>query len=146
MEKYVSNSYLDTVKIAEEFSKSVNNGDIILLQGDLGAGKTAFVKAFIKALGASDDMVTSPTFTIVNEYNVNDKRVYHFDLYRINDINELYNIGIEEYLYSDAICFIEWPERAMELFNNNVVVVNILKLGETAREFIIEKGLNSWLF
>ena len=139
MKKYISNSYLDTVKIAKEFSKSVNSGDIILLKGDLGAGKTAFVKAFVKNFDVSDNIVTSPTFTIVNEYNIKDKRIYHFDLYRIKDVSELYNIGIEEYLYSDAICFVEWPERAIELFNKNVIIVNILKLGETEREITIEK-------
>ena len=82
MKKYISNSYLDTVMIAKEFSKSVNSGDIILLKGDLGAGKTAFVKAFVKNFDVSDNIVTSPTFTIVNEYNIKDKRIYHFEPYR----------------------------------------------------------------
>lgn len=139
MKEYISNSLKDTRKIAKEFANEISAGDIVLLRGDLGAGKTAFVKAIVWALGGKQDSVTSPTFTIVNEYLVNSKTIYHFDLYRINDINELYNIGIEEYLYSNGVCFIEWPERAEEIFVGSHYEVEIKKIGETSRKFIIRK-------
>ena len=139
MKKYISKSYGDTVKIAKEFINVVENGDIVLLQGDLGAGKTAFVKAFVNALGGDENIVTSPTFTLVNEYVVDAKTIYHFDLYRIEREDELYNIGIEEYLYSNAICFIEWPERAKELLSDNLTKIVIKKINDNTREIQIIK-------
>jgi len=138
MEKFISNSLEDTYKIACKIKEKLKKGDKVLLFGDLGAGKTQFVKKIIKAFNGNEDVVTSPTFTIVNEYNVDLGTIYHFDLYRINDVTELYNIGIEEYLYSDSICFFEWPERAMEIFGNDVKKISILKTGETSREIIFE--------
>lgn len=135
MEKsFISNSSLETSKIAEEIKKYLKVGDIVLLKGDLGAGKTHFVKGIVKSFNGSEEMVTSPTFTIVNEYNLASQKIYHFDLYRINDESELYNIGIEEYLYSDAICFVEWPERASGLFSNSCKTVEILKIGDNQRK------------
>lgn len=136
MKEYISKSVEDTYKIAKEISNNLNSGDIVLLKGDLGAGKTNFVKGIVKAFNGNKNEVTSPTFTIVNEYNAGGKRIYHFDLYRINDAEELYNIGIEEYLYSDAICFIEWPERAEELFQSDIKTIEILKLGDNERKII----------
>ena len=139
MKKYISKSYGDTVKVAKEFTKMVKNGDIVLLQGDLGAGKTAFVKAFVNALGGDENVVTSPTFTLVNEYVVDAQTIYHFDLYRIESEDELYNIGIEEYLYSNAICFIEWPERADMLLSDTQAKIVIKKIDDKTREIQIIK-------
>lgn len=82
---------------------------IFTLHGDMGAGKTTLIKAFGKILG-SYDSITSPTFSIVNEYLSKKGKIFHFDLYRINDINELLNLGIDEYIDSGEYCFIEWPE------------------------------------
>ena len=82
---------------------------VLLLYGDMGAGKTTLIKSLVKALGGQDD-VSSPTFSIVNEYNVLDGLVYHFDLYRLKDIEEAYNFGIEEYLYSNQWIIMEWPQ------------------------------------
>ena len=134
MKKYISNSVEDTNKIAEEFARTIEPGQIILLVGDLGAGKTAFVKGVVKALHGDPDQVTSPTFTIVNEYSLDDFPIYHFDLYRLENPNELYNIGFEEYFYGSGVCFIEWPERASDFFDDNTIVVNIKKIGDNKRE------------
>ena len=135
MEK-ISKSEIDTLKIAKEFTKTLKCGDIVLLEGDLGAGKTVFVKGVVDAFGGDKDLVTSPTFTIVNDYIANNKTIFHFDLYRVKDVRELYNIGIEEYLYSDAISFVEWPERAYEIFDNdmNCKKVKISKIENTLRK------------
>ena len=136
MKEFISKSVKDTETIAKEIVKSLSSGDVILLKGDLGAGKTAFVKSVVNALGGDKNLVTSPTFTLVNEYVIEGQTIYHFDLYRINDVNELYNIGIEEYLYSNAICFFEWPERAEEIFNMNYKTIEIFKLGESERKIV----------
>lgn len=133
---YISKSVSDTNKIASEFVKTIKKGDIVLLVGDLGAGKTAFVKGVVKALGGDEEQVTSPTFTIVNEYSLDKFDIFHFDLYRLNDPNELYNIGFEEYFYGNGVCFIEWPERASEFFDKSAKIVQIKKNGENEREII----------
>ncbi len=94
----------------------------LLFYGEMGSGKTTFIKALVKALGSNDD-VTSPTFSIVNEYALENDIVYHFDMYRIEDIEEVYNLGIEDYLLSDGWKMIEWPERIAEI---DLHYVNIL--------------------
>ncbi|MBQ3158539.1 MAG: tRNA (adenosine(37)-N6)-threonylcarbamoyltransferase complex ATPase subunit type 1 TsaE [Clostridia bacterium] len=139
MKEYISNNEEQTKEVAKEFIKTISGGDIVLLEGDLGAGKTAFVKGVVEALGGDGLSVTSPTFTIVNEYNVQSKTIYHFDLYRIESVEELFNIGIEEYFYGSGICFIEWPERASELFVGTHKRVTIKKLGDSSRKIIIEE-------
>ncbi|MFI1773805.1 tRNA (adenosine(37)-N6)-threonylcarbamoyltransferase complex ATPase subunit type 1 TsaE [Thalassobellus citreus] len=93
------------------------NSKTLLLYGDMGVGKTTLIKALVKALGSYDD-VSSPTFSIVNEYKLKDSRIYHFDLYRINDIEEAYNFGIEDYLYSNNWCIIEWPDIIKDILPN----------------------------
>ncbi len=97
---------------------------IFLFYGDMGVGKTTLIKSLIKTLG-SQDPVTSPTFSIVNEYKLNDDKIFHFDLYRINDLEEAYNFGIEDYLDSDHWIFIEWPEKIEPLLNRNYCKVNL---------------------
>ena len=139
MKEYISNSLDDTFKIASEIKNSLNKGDVVLLRGDLGAGKTQFVKKVVKAFGGDENIVTSPTFTIVNEYSLDNQTIFHFDLYRINNQNELYNIGVEEYFYSDAICFVEWPERAEDMFDFAHKQISIYKLSETSRKIIFEE-------
>ncbi|WP_159023215.1 tRNA (adenosine(37)-N6)-threonylcarbamoyltransferase complex ATPase subunit type 1 TsaE [Formosa sp. L2A11] len=89
----------------------------ILFYGDMGTGKTTLIKALVKALGCNDD-VSSPTFSIVNEYDVNDGLVYHFDFYRLNDEEEAYNFGIEDYLESGEWLFIEWPDQVKNILAN----------------------------
>lgn len=137
MKSYLSDSVLKTAKIAKQIAKTCKKGDIVLLFGDLGAGKTVFAKGFVSYF--SKAQVVSPTFTIVNTYK-GDINIYHFDLYRINSVEELEEIGFEEYLYSDGICLIEWPERAKELLPRNLIKVSIIKKGDNQREIIVEKN------
>ncbi len=112
-------------KGAEQFLDVFNNHYIIAFYGDIGVGKTTFIKAICKLLGVKSN-VTSPSFAIVNEYqDINSKTIYHFDLYRIKSTQELLEIGFEEYLYSDCIIFIEWPEIAKNLLPKNTLSVKI---------------------
>ena len=108
MMEYISKSLADTQKIAAEFAKTLKKGDVLCMYGDLGAGKTAFVQGLAKGLGI-EEHVTSPTFTIVNEYE-GIMPLYHFDVYRIADSDEMYEIGYEEYIYGDGVSVIEWCE------------------------------------
>lgn len=90
------------------------NSKVVCFYGDMGAGKTTFIKAMVKALG-SNDVVSSPTFSLVNPYVTEKDTIYHFDLYRVQDVEELYQIGIEDYLDSEAWIFIEWPQIIADL-------------------------------
>ena len=103
----------ETIALGEEFGKTLKSGDIVCLTGDLGAGKTTFTKGIAKALECIYEPV-SPTFNIVNEYP-GKLNVYHFDLYRLQSVEDLYSIDIDNYLFSDGICIIEWPEIAYPL-------------------------------
>ena len=106
--EYISNSYEETQKIATDFAKTLKEGDVLCMYGDLGVGKTAFVQGLAKGLEI-DEPITSPTFTIVNEYS-GTLPLYHFDVYRIADSDEMYEIGYEEYVYGDGVSVIEWPQ------------------------------------
>ena len=118
----------DTIEFAKKFSKQLKAGDVLLLDGDLGAGKTVFTKGLVLGLSDGKEIAISPTFTIVNEYNTTPK-LYHFDFYRIKSEDELVAIGIEEYLFSDAICVVEWPERAPNILSMvKTKTVKILKV------------------
>ena len=100
------------------------NHSIVVLQGDLGVGKTTFVKALMKYLG-SDDLVNSPTFSIVNEYMSKRGMVYHMDLYRLESIDDLLDIGFEEYIDSGQLCIIEWPELAFPILKDSCIFIRI---------------------
>ena len=106
--KYISRSEAETKEIAKEISKTLSGGDIVALKGELGAGKTAFVKGVAEFFGA-DDMVSSPTFTIVNEYN-GSPVIYHFDAYRLENVSVDECDWLDDYLFGDGICLIEWAE------------------------------------
>ncbi|GMT45091.1 MAG: tRNA (adenosine(37)-N6)-threonylcarbamoyltransferase complex ATPase subunit type 1 TsaE [bacterium] len=97
---------------------------IFAFYGEMGAGKTTFIKAFCRVLG-SDDVVTSPSFTLVNEYNDENRSLYHFDFYRIKRIEEVFDMGFEEYVDSGNYCFLEWPERISELLPESYVYISI---------------------
>ncbi|GAB5563295.1 MAG: tRNA (adenosine(37)-N6)-threonylcarbamoyltransferase complex ATPase subunit type 1 TsaE [Winogradskyella sp.] len=104
----------------------------ILFHGDIGAGKTTFINALLNVMGSTDS-ATSPTFSIVNEYEVLNNRVYHFDFYRIESIEEAYNFGIEEYLNSNQWIFVEWPENVEELLPANAQSIEIKVIEENKR-------------
>ena len=123
--RYISYNLLDLEKIAYSILKKTQGMKKFIFIGDMGVGKTTLIKELSLQLGVNDT-ITSPTFSIINEYNsLKDLKVYHFDLYRIKDENEALDFGIEEYLYSDDYCFIEWPERISGLINSNVVEIKI---------------------
>lgn len=128
--EYISNNFTNTIQLAKKFAKTLKVGDVVILNGDLGAGKTVFSKGIVEYFSNGSEVAVSPTFTIVNEYNTNPK-IYHFDFYRIKSQDELIAIGIEEYLYGDGICLIEWPERAPNILQGiNYKSVTILKEGQ----------------
>ena len=140
MKSIITKSEKETNKVAANFAKTCKKGDIVLLFGDLGAGKTVFSKGFVSAFSKS--AVTSPTFTIINTYE-GKIPVYHFDLYRIEDEGELDLIGILDYLYGDGICLIEWPERAPNAFPKNSKKVEIKKRGDNVREIIFYEDIDN---
>ena len=108
------------------------NSKIFLFYGEMGVGKTSFIKKFCKELRVSD-IVSSPTFSIVNQYsNVNDEIIYHFDFYRTEKKEEVFDIGYEEYLFSSSYCFIEWPEKIEDLLPTNYLKIN-MKLDDNNR-------------
>lgn len=109
---------------------------IIVFNGDVGAGKTTLIKALTKALGSNDD-VSSPTFSLVNEYSTPTDLIYHFDLYRVNSPEELLDFGIEEYIFSENWCFIEWPENSMFILPENQHVINIKTINNEKRQLKI---------
>tara|TARA_B100001287_G_C22684736_1_gene532624 strand:- start:3665 stop:4084 length:420 start_codon:yes stop_codon:yes gene_type:complete len=124
-QRYISYNLLDLEKIAYSILRKTQGMKKFIFIGDMGVGKTTLIKELSLQLGVNDT-ITSPTFSIINEYNsIKDLKVYHFDLYRIKDENEALDFGIEEYLYSDDYCFIEWPERVSGLINSNVVEIKI---------------------
>lgn len=122
---YTSSSVDQTQSIAEKLSSELRAGDCLCMYGDLGAGKTAFVQGLAKGLGVSD-YVNSPTFTIVNEYEGR-FMLYHFDVYRISDPDEMFDIGFDEYLNNDGICVIEWAELIEDILPEHRCNIHITK-------------------
>ncbi len=120
------------LKIAKEIIATVDS-KILLFNGEMGVGKTTLIKEIVKQLGV-DDVANSPTFSLVNEYRTKDgKTIYHFDFYRINSEEEVYDIGIEDYFDSDAWCFIEWGEKVENLLPLDIVNINIVAISESER-------------
>lgn len=123
---------------AREFIAQIGDHSVFALYGKMGAGKTTFVKAVCEELGVTD-VINSPTFALVNEYR-SDKTgelIYHFDFYRIKKLEEVYDMGYEDYFYSGALCFIEWPELVEDLLPGDVVKVTIEELEDGTRELTI---------
>ena len=123
---YESYKEQDTFDIGKKLGESAEPGNIFLLEGDLGVGKTVFTKGFAAGLGI-EEPITSPTFTIVQEYKEGKYPLYHFDVYRIGDPEEMYDIGYEEYFFGEGICIVEWPSRIEELLPDDVSKVVIEK-------------------
>lgn len=127
---------------AKTFIQTIGENKIFAFYGKMGSGKTTFIKAICEQLGV-EDVITSPTFAIVNEYNYNDNSIsntiYHFDFYRIRRIEEVYDMGFEDYFYSGALCFIEWPELIEDLLPLDAVKVKINAIDDNTREVTIEE-------
>ena len=128
-----SYSIEETKNIAYKIAKKAVKGDIFCLEGELGAGKTSFSQGFAKGLGIND-YITSPTFTIMNIYESNIP-LYHFDVYRIEDIDEMYEIGYEEYFFGDGICLVEWSNLIEELIPNKAIKIIITKDLEKGEDY-----------
>lgn len=129
----ISKSAVDTEKIATDYAKKLNKGDVVLLSGDLGAGKTVFVKGVCKAFNI-DDAVTSPTYAYLNIYG---DFIYHYDCYRLACGEDAVMLGLTDYFNLDNICFIEWAENIEDVLPKNVKKVIIQKIDENTRKIIL---------
>ncbi len=140
MYKYISNSEKETIELGKTFSKELKRNDIVVLSGDLGAGKTKFVQGILEAYGLEKE-ISSPTFTIVNEYDAKHFSIYHFDLYRLNNIDEFYEMGGDEYFTKGGICIIEWGEEIEPILNGKYFKISILRDpdNENSRTILIDK-------
>jgi len=138
--QYITNSPQETETVGAALAQVLQPGTILAYRGDLGAGKTAFTRGLARGLGCTD-MVTSPTYTIVNEYTSGRLPLFHFDMYRLGSSDDLWDIGWEDYLDRGGICAVEWSENVDDAMEG-AVYVTIEKLGEEARRITIEGGEN----
>ena len=136
--EFITHSPEETEKIGEALAKSLQPGTILAYRGDLGAGKTAFTRGLARGLGCQET-VTSPTYTIVNEYLGGRLPLFHFDMYRLASSDDLWDIGWEDYLDREGVCAVEWSENVQDAMEN-AVTVTIEKLGENTRRITIEGG------
>lgn len=134
----ITNSEKETELAGENLSKTLKPGTIVALFGEMGTGKTAFVRGMARGLGVTC-RVTSPTFTIVNEYK-GTIDLFHFDMYRLKSADELFDIGWEDYLSRNGICAVEWSENVTEALDGCEITVQIEKVSETARSITINGG------
>ncbi len=131
-------SLADINSVAKQFIELVGDRRVFAMYGAMGVGKTTFVKAVCEELGVGDT-INSPTFAIVNEYRTpEDKIVYHFDFYRIEDVQEAYDFGYEDYFYSKAMCFIEWPERIESILPTDVINLNFTEEEDGSRTIQVQ--------
>ena len=136
MAEFISHSQLETEEVGRKLAEILPGGSVVAMYGDLGAGKTAFVRGMAKGMGLSC-RVSSPTFTIVNEY-LGERELIHFDMYRLSSADELFDIGWEDYLSRGAVCAVEWSENVQDAFFGDEIVVRIDKLTDTDRKITIE--------
>ncbi|HOK40601.1 MAG TPA: tRNA (adenosine(37)-N6)-threonylcarbamoyltransferase complex ATPase subunit type 1 TsaE [bacterium] len=134
-QKIISKSLKETKKIAFRLASQIKKGDIILLYGDLGSGKTTFCKYICEFFNIFD--VNSPTFTLLNIYENNNTKIFHFDLYRIKDEKELYDIDYEDYFYNDGITIVEWADRLNQLLPEKGIKIFLKYIDKNSREIII---------
>ena len=123
---YETFSPSETEKIGFEMGKNASAGDIYCLSGDLGVGKTVFTRGFAKGLGVEDEYITSPTFTIINEYEGR-LNLYHFDVYRIGSLEEMDDTGYEDYFFGNGVCLVEWAELVKEIIPENAKWITVEK-------------------
>ena len=135
MRKVIRNE-LDTKEFGKELAQKLKPGDVVALIGDLGTGKTTLTKSIAEGLGITE-MITSPTFTIVQEYTEGRIPLYHFDVYRINDLEDMYELGYEEYFFGEGVCVVEWADQIMEIIPESAVIIRI-EYGATEEERIYE--------
>ncbi len=133
---FETNSYLETENLGERLGKVLQPGTVLAYRGDLGAGKTAFTRGVARGLGCTDT-VTSPTYTIVNEYLSGRMPLFHFDMYRLKSSDDLWDIGWEDYLERGGVCCVEWSENVADAMED-AITVTIEKTGEESRRITIE--------
>lgn len=140
---FTTNNPEETMRLGREIGKLLKQGDVIALIGNLGTGKTVIANGLCRSLGVNEDYITSPTYTIINQY---DGRipVYHIDLYRLNDSRELYNIGWDEYIYGNGTCIIEWADKAGEMLPEKYLIVNIEVTGKDKRKITLQARGDSY--
>ena len=138
MAEYITHNESETEALGARLAEKLPGGSVVAMYGDLGAGKTAFVRGMARGMGLSC-RVSSPTFTIVNEY-LGERELIHFDMYRIGGADELFDIGWEDYLGRGAVCAVEWSENVEDAFFGDEIRVTIEKLGDTRRKITIEEG------
>ena len=138
--EFITNSPLETEKVGEALGKVLIPGSVLAYEGDLGAGKTAFTRGLARGLGATEQ-VTSPTYTIVNEYLSGRMPLFHFDMYRLASSDDLWDIGWEDYLERGGVCTVEWSENVRDAMEDAITVC-IQKLGEDSRKITITGGVD----
>ena len=136
--QFITHSPEETEKVGAALGKILPGGTILAYEGDLGAGKTAFTRGLARGLGCQD-MVTSPTYTIVNEYLSGRLPLFHFDMYRLRSSDDLFDIGWEDYLDRNGICAVEWSENVADAMEG-AVRIRIEKLGDSSRKITVEGG------
>ena len=134
MAVFISNAREETMAIAEEYAKTLRGGDVVLLDGDMGAGKTVFTKGLAKGLGIEEE-ITSPTYAYMTDY---DGRLFHYDCYRIESVEQAERLGLADYFDMGGICIVEWAQNIAPLLPKKVKRVSIKKLSENQREIICE--------
>lgn len=134
--QFITNSPRETEELAQKLAASLRPGTVIAYKGDLGAGKTAFTRGLARGLGISDP-VTSPTYTIVNEYLSGKMPLFHFDMYRLSSSDDLFDIGWEDYLERGGVCAVEWSENVADAMEN-AIFITIEKTGEESRRITVE--------
>ena len=137
--EFITNSPFETENVGEALGKRLQPGTILAYEGDLGAGKTAFTRGLARGLGAKEQ-VTSPTYTIVNEYLSGRMPLFHFDMYRLSCSDDLWDIGWEDYLERGGVCAVEWSENVRDAMEDAITVC-IQKLGEDSRKITITGGV-----
>ena len=138
--QFLTNSPVETESIGEKLANILRPGTVIAYRGDLGAGKTAFTRGLARGLGCNE-IVTSPTYTIVNEYLGGRIPLFHFDMYRLASSDDLWDIGWEDYLDRGGVCAVEWSENVDDAMEN-AIYITIEKTGEESRRITIEGGEN----
>ena len=140
MAEFFSNNEIETEALGERLAKSIPGGAVIAMYGDLGAGKTAFVRGMARGLNL-DCRVSSPTFTIVNEYEGGRLPLFHFDMYRLGSSDELFDIGWEDYLAREGVCAVEWSENVEDALEGDTIRIDIRRgAGDDQRNITITNG------
>ena len=138
MTEFFTNSERETEQAGETFARTLPDGVVVAMYGELGSGKTAFVRGMARGMGI-DCRVSSPTFTIVNEYR-GARELIHFDMYRLQSGDELFDIGWEDYLRRGSVCAVEWSENVEDAFDGDEIILRFEKTGDTSRHITVEGG------